>query len=214
MPRWLFVGLAAVLLWAVGASSSSVANANSNRPELISMRAIEQGKRPSQQFVLIDDFYALHTETMYDSGKHEVRNAVFPIVSLQHPWCMKWDALVAKYGARDKVPKYERPKLERVRVVGYTDDYRQKIDIPKSDRRERGTIGMLFTFEQMSVERSLMEWLETNHPREVVSLRIGARPPTVTEGLAFKAVAWILALLAVLLFFGGRSRDERSAHIR
>jgi len=205
---WYFCGFAAIGCVGFGVNELNLALNAATEPEAITMAELEQGKRPSQPFVSVDDYYAVYGATAYETKGTRVKDAFFPMLSSKHPWCLAWDQLATKYDDLAKVPNGEMPALDQIKVMGLTDEFKKLSQIPDEGRMEDGAIGIFYTYDDCtSDERELIAMIEKDHPEDVVVIEIGRKPKSVMFGAAFTLVGVVLAGLAIMMFRKNRTPE-------
>lgn len=203
---WYFAGVAGLGLAVYGSIETQLAFATASQPEAISVAELESGKRPKQSFVRIDKHHAVYENIVCQKKRNRIRDAVYPILSLQHPWCVAWGKLLEKYGDTASVPPSEIPGLSGPAVLVLTDRFDDRSDVP-SGRVDEGSVGILFEYDELdSKGRELVDIGTRFNHKQTVILELGRRPKPLWVGLLLAAVGLLLSGWASFLFF--KKKDD------
>ena len=212
---WYFVGIAGLVLAALGVRETSLAMKAAKEPEDIRLVALENGERPSQPFVRIDAHYAVYGACSYESKRDRIKSTVYPIVSAEHPWSKGWDALNAKYENPDDIPRGEMPPLEPLQVLVKTSQFDRLEDIPDGGEDCGPISGVLFTYDELDSDEQELVRMVSDKANGAVLLDLGRKPTSLAASAGMLAIGLILCGLAVRLFFRRRRepdpRDEEPA---
>jgi hypothetical protein len=118
-----------------------VSAGTTDKPQQMELTTIESNPAIKNNHIKINDFWAVYTEAIYQyetskyhteeaTDKTSIDFAYYPIISTNHPYFAKLNALEQKYGDVDSIPDKEWPTIENFSVLVKTTKFKKVGDIP------------------------------------------------------------------------------------
>ena len=188
-------------------------------PAAVELGALEDGAKPSSNYVRIGPHLRMYPECLYeyedehnlgDTPSSKVTKAYYPIISTEHPFLKRLGELGDRHGGLEKVPDDANwPEIRNFAVLVKTKKFRRIGDIPDTAEDSESIAG-LFVNDIESLGSEELKLLKEGFPgldfSKVLILEAG-RTPT-SAGAALGMLAGAAALIVVGAFVGLAGRNK------
>ena len=155
---WLvIIGLGALFF---GWREWSVSGHATKTPLPIELSAIEAGKRPTNNHLLIGDHLRLYEYSLIYGklNRDDVESTLYPIISMEHPFIQEMD----EYFSKQETPEFENlppPEIKQFVVLVQTNKYKSEHEIPRGFVMEPRLQGLVISSVRSlrSKEKQLIE---------------------------------------------------------
>ena len=207
-----------VFYW--GYEEYQVSQGTRDQPAEVDLAALERGQPIPQNHVRIGRHVRLYFSTVYavnmrdkDKPDAPVDYSFYPIVSPTNNWIVSLNAALQD-GQADKKQPEAFPRLDNLKILVKTKQFRRVSDIPKGIAVAESVTGLVINkISKLSQDESKLIHEEYPDAKldDVLILEEGRTPTTSTHALIFMAVGVGLIGLAIVTFFLSRAAAQRSS---